>query len=757
MLSAQDLAVNSFDFTASAIKSAPPNQTFNLPLLRKHMNRNRLLVLALLLFAVGAQSQQKKEPQKNDDDVIKINANLVSVDVIVKDKKGNPVTDLKREDFTVTENGVPQKIEFFDSTLSSSTPGGQLNVNASPNEAPPAASRMSRNIISLVLDGQSTEQSNLKHVREGMLKYIQDRISPSDSVALFSISAGLHLLQPFTDDKAKLIEAVNNAASSSIVSKTAEMRDLNQDIAALRDRVAAGPDPTQPMAASPAAAASGSAAAGAMVARRVLEEYIQLRSALSAQQTRPVLAALAAICEGLRPIPGKKTLIMFSEGFVAPESLDWQVQSTVDIANRANVTIYIIDSSGLTGGAPKSGALVAASPLGAISGDNSMESRRRSAAGESVFDVTRHEGLNRQQDLLYKIALDTGGRFIKNTNDIAGGLQRIDADIRSRYTLSYRSTDQNFDSNFRKVKIEVRRPDASVMARAGYFAIPPSQIVPFSPEDRKLLANVPALEAHPTLPLAFQMNFYRSGEDFYTVPLSFEIPPSAVQFDRQGDKERLQLEVLGVIRAEGEDKILSRLGGNFGVALSPAQYESILNDNIFYRQDMQLAAGSYTIDLIVRDRLSGKAAARREKLVLPADSSEFWATQAVLSRHAEPFKQANASQDVLSEGNVQIRPSPSREFHTTDNLIIFLKLYNAGVSRDTGTPLVRVTVTLMKDGKPAMRPVDYQLMQAAPELVFAQYLKLSGLTPGKYTALIESRDLVKQKVLKQEAAFVIVP
>jgi len=327
VLSAQDLAVNSFDFTASAIKSAPPNQTFNLPLLRKHMNRNRLLVLALLLFAVGAQSQQKKEPQKNDDDVIKINANLVSVDVIVKDKKGNPVTDLKREDFTVTENGVPQKIEFFDSTLSSSTPGGQLNVNASPNEAPPAASRMSRNIISLVLDGQSTEQSNLKHVREGMLKYIQDRISPSDSVALFSISAGLHLLQPFTDDKAKLIEAVNNAASSSIVSKTAEMRDLNQDIAALRDRVAAGPDPTQPMAASPAAAASGSAAAGAMVARRVLEEYIQLRSALSAQQTRPVLAALAAICEGLRPIPGKKTLIMFSEGFVAPESLDWQVQA----------------------------------------------------------------------------------------------------------------------------------------------------------------------------------------------------------------------------------------------------------------------------------------------------------------------------------------------------------------------------------------------------------------------------------------------
>ena len=64
------------------------------------------------------------------------------------------------------------------------------------------------------------------------------------------------------------------------------------------------------------------------------------------QQTRPVLAALAAIAEGLRPVPGKKTLVLFSEGFVAPETLDWQVQSTIDIANRANVAVYIIDASG---------------------------------------------------------------------------------------------------------------------------------------------------------------------------------------------------------------------------------------------------------------------------------------------------------------------------------------------------------------------------------------------------------------------------
>jgi len=596
-------------------------------------------------------------------------------------------------------------------------------------------------------------------VREGIVKYIRERISDNDSVALFSISSGLQLRQPFTQDKAKLIAAVESAYDSSTVSKTSEAREISQNISALRDQIAGGA--TGPIAATPGAGAAGSAAAQTMIAQRMLEEYIQLRSALSTQQTRPVLAALAAICEGLRTIPGKKTLVMFSEGFVAPETLDWQVQSTIDIANRSNVAIYIIDSGGLTGGAPTSGALVAGSPLGAISAATDIEHRRRAGAGESVFDISRQEGLNRQQDLLYRISEDTGGRFLKNTNDIAGGLERIDAEIRSRYTLSYRSTDQNYDGSFRKVKIEVSRRDTNVSARPGYYAIPPSQIVPFSPDDQKLLANFANMQAHPALPLSMEVNWFRSTEDNYVVPLSFEIPPSALRFERKGDQQRLQLEVLAVVRAEGQDKILSRLGGNFDVALTKEQYESIVNDKIFYRQDAQLEAGNYTIDLMVRDRVSGRSAAKRQQLSLPGAGSDFYATDAVLSRHAEPLKQKAGNLDVFSEGNVRIRPSPSREFHAADNLIIFFKLYNAAVARETGKPLVRVTVTLIKDGQRVSRPMDYQLTDAltgpVPALTFAKYIKLTGLAPGRYSAVIESRDIAQQKVLKQEAWFVIVP
>jgi VWFA-related protein len=736
-----------------------PYQKPNLKIRRLEDFLSAVLLIAFVLAAVRLQAQDQKPNKPDDQDVIKITSNLVSLDAIVKDKKGRPVTDLKAEDFTITENGVPQKIEFFDSTLTTATVTQSANAVGSTETKPrPTATGYPRNIIALVLDGQSTELANLKHVREGMVKYIRERISDSDSVALFSISAGLQLLQTFTQDKAKLIAAVEKAYDSSTVSKTSEARGLSEDIRAMREQIAAGPELIG--GTTPGVGVSNSSAAQALIARHVLEQYIALRSTLSTQQTRPVLAALAAISEGLRSIPGKKTLVMFSQGFIASETLDWQVQSTIDIANRANVTIYIIDSAGLTGGAPTSGALVAGSPLGGISGGLELEERRRAGAGESIFDITRQEGLNRQQDLLYRISEDTGGHFIKNTNDIGGGLERIDTEIRSRYTLAYRSTDQNFDGSFRKVKIEVRRPDTSVLTRAGYYAIPPSQVVPMSPDDRKLLANFAGMAANPTLPLSVQLTSFRSREGLYVVPLAFEVAPAAIQFDQKGDKHHLQLDVLGVVRTEGEDKILTRLGGNFDVALSPDQYESISHDNIFYRQDILLAAGSYAVDLIVRDRLSGKVAAKRVKLELPIDDSSFASTEPVLSRHVEPIKPPIRA-DVFTAGNVQIRPSPSREFHSTDNLIVFLQLYNAAVSRDTGTPLVRVTLTLMKDGKQAARPIDYQLTETVsdpiPHLTFAKYIKLSGLPPAKYSALIESRDLVQQKLVRREVPFEIVP
>jgi hypothetical protein len=501
-----------------------------------------------------------------------------------------------------------------------------------------------------------------------------------------------------------------------------------------------------------------------MLAQTVLAQFIKLRTELSLQQARPVLAALAALAEGLRPIPGKKTVVLFSQGFVTPAVLDWQVQSTINLANRANVAIYIIDSAGLRAGAPASGSLVPASPLGGVSAATNQEQRIRAVGGETVFDTARQEGLSREYDILYRISGDTGGKFLKGNNDIGQGLERINDEIQSRYTLAYRSSNQNFDGTFRKVKIEVRRPDVQIVSRSGYYAIAPEEIVLLSPADKKLLAGFNEARANPGLPVFISLSAFRTRHGLYTVPVAIEVPPAAVKFDRKGDKQSMQLEVLGVLKAT-PDRMLSRLGGNFDVSLSASDYNQILNNNIFYRQDLQLMSGDYTIDVIVRDKQSGKVTARREHLVLPEPDSEFATTPVVLSRYVEPASQLPpdpaAFPDVFVHGKQLIRPSAALQFKNTDNLIMFQAVYNAANSPETGKPLVRVSVRLMKDGQPATKFFDFVLSdiqsQPVPHLMFAEYLRLANLPPGRYQAMIETKDMVTLKSTKQEASFEIVP
>ncbi|HYV14253.1 MAG TPA: VWA domain-containing protein [Pyrinomonadaceae bacterium] len=715
----------------------------------------QISVLGFLLLLTLVAHAQAQEPE----DVVKVKSNLVNIDVIVKDKKGKYVSDLKPEDFTITEDGRAQKIEFFDapSVRLELHKSGDTVAAAAPAPETATAIGPTRNYVALVLDLQNTDLTNLKPVRDGMIKYIREQVADTDAVAVLSVTNGLQMLQSFTQDKEKLIASLEKIGSPD--SKSFEQKDIAENIASLREFLNNAPTSAEGVTTT----AGGSQMARVMIARAVLAQFIRLRTALSVQQARPVLAALAAIAEGLRPIPGRKTLVLFSQGFVTPATLDWQVQSTIDIANRANTAIYIIDSAGLRAGAPNSGALVPGSPLAGVSAITSQEQRIRAVGGETVFDNVRQEGQSREYDILYRISGDTGGKFLKGNNDIGQGLERINQEIQARYTLAYRSTNQTFDGTFRKVKIEVRRPDVQIMSRSGYYAIPPEEVVLLSPGDKKLLAGFAAAEANPGLPLFVSISPFRKREGLYTVPLAIEVPPSAVKFERKADKESMQLEVLGVLKATPE-RMLSRLGGNFDVSLSADDYNQILNNNIFYRQDLELTSGEYTIDLIVRDKQSGKVAARREHFVLTEPDAEFATTPVVLSRYVEPLSQLPPNPDfadVFVHGKQLIRPSSSRQFKASDNLIMFMAVYNAANSPDTSKPLVRVTVRLMKDGQPATKFFDFVLTdvqtQPVPHLTFAEYLRLTGLAPGRYQAMIETKDMVTRKSTKQEAAFEIVP
>jgi VWFA-related protein len=702
-------------------------------------------------------AQVNKEAQKSQGETVKLETRLVTLDVIVKDKKGKYVTDLKAEDFSVFEEGVAQKVEFFSPPLGVGNDGSQpKSVDPAPPGAPDSGPA---NIISLVLDGATTDLLNFKQAQEGIIKYLRERVTDADTVALFGVANDLQLLHPFTRDKAKIIAAVEKGAALPISNKNLERGQLADRIEETRARLdrLGGAEAAQ----SASSGAQGSAGVEAMIANRVLQQFTLLRAQLSLQQARPVLAALAAICSSQRGVVGKKTIVLFSQGFVTPATLDWHAQSVIDLANQSNVAIYIIDSAGLRTGSPLSTSPVPSGPLAGVSGLASQESRIRAVGGDNVFDNVRHEGQNREYDILYRISGDTGGEFIKGANDLSKGLNRIDQEIRSRYTLAFYSANANFDGGYRKLKVEVRRPDAHVVSRSGYYAKPPGEILFLSPEDKKLLANVASAEANPALPLFVELCPFRFKGESYVVPLSLEVPVGAVKFDRKGDKHVVQFDIVGVIR-EAPGKIIARLGGGFNILLTAEQYESNRQNNIPFRQDVELAPGAYNLEIVFRDRQSGKIAAKSRELVLPALNSEFSMSGVTLSRYVEPVKKTPEAAeiiDVFNQGGVRIRPTPSREFRATDNLVVLFELYNAAAKAETGKPMVWVTLKLMKEGQPATAPMDYVLTETvttpSPHLTFAKYVKLAGLQAGKYVAIIEARDRTTQKLLTRQESFVI--
>jgi len=176
--------------------------------------------LAFLLLLTGAAHAQAQE----QEDVVKVKSNLVNIDVIVKDKKGKYISDLKAEDFTITEDGRAQKIEFFDAPVArTETRKPGETVAAAPTGAE-TSTTPPRNYVALVLDSQTTDFTNLKPVREGAIKYVREQVTDSDAVAILSVTNGLKMLQPFTQDKAKLIASIEQLGSPD--AKAFEQKDV---------------------------------------------------------------------------------------------------------------------------------------------------------------------------------------------------------------------------------------------------------------------------------------------------------------------------------------------------------------------------------------------------------------------------------------------------------------------------------------------------------------------------------------------------
>jgi VWFA-related protein len=403
---------------------------------------------------------------------LRTSSTAIVADVVVRDKKGRPVTDLRRQDFQLFEDGVLQ--EIADVTL------------VAPGERPSGGSpRGGRRVADETATG-----SLIPDVDSGAVALVFDRLSPEaraaackaahafvdtldahDLAGVFVSDLSLQTIQPYTRDKALLHHAI---ATLAVRATSTFDREAMREIATSLSAHAGEADASVPVVASAESngrpALVGGRSPDVVAAPSVSAAQHNAWEMLARdQQGYATTNALLAVATALGSLPGRKTLLLLAEGLAIPPDVLTQFHSVVATANHARVGIYTVDVAGLR--------------VHSADAETGREIRAIGNAGVEVgSDGTSQSSLallERNEDMLRKdprtslamLADETGGFLIHGTNDLARGLRGIDDDRRFHYLITYAPRNATFDGRWRTIKVKVPTRAVKIRARSGYIAL----------------------------------------------------------------------------------------------------------------------------------------------------------------------------------------------------------------------------------------------------------------------------------------------
>jgi VWFA-related protein len=435
-----------------------------------------LIAPALALVTALVQPQQALPQQpENQAPTVKANVDEVVLDLIVRDKKGKPVTDLKPDDLVITDNGVRQHLSSF-----------RLVRGSEAISQTGAATRLDplRQLRLVTLAFESLgEASQRKTAREAAVDLIKGEQGTNVFYSVVALNTRLLVLQPFTSDKAKLNTAIEKATAGSGGPKMVEESDAIQ--AQLKQLVNANGITGADQAANLLSAATTLAGTApgrggdntAPILAQVMLDMLRMDAGAASQGTRLSLEALKSLVQGLVPMPGRKSVLYFSAGMVVPPELDVMYKNVISAANRSNVTFYSVDTRGVTTYSDNSEATNQLRAAASASG-NTMTRQDGGATKNEIMaqDNAENAGRSNMQLRIRDLAEATGGFLIGESNDVRGPLHNVNEEISSYYETTYNPGIQNYDGSFRKVAVADNRKDLVIHARNGYFALPPEAV-----------------------------------------------------------------------------------------------------------------------------------------------------------------------------------------------------------------------------------------------------------------------------------------
>ena len=684
------------------------------------------LVAAVLGATVGAAPQQAQRAQG----VVQTGVQAVLVDIVVHDKKGEPVRDLKESDFHITEDGVPQKIASFTAVMEGARPAASsppaTSLASTPMIAPVSEGPI---VTALVFDRLSAESR--KRAVHSAQEYFGAKDEAPGYVGLFSIDLALSPFAPFTRDIHALREGLNRMAERATSDYNgAENRDKAAQLEQAADAI------SQTTAQQEASAGRGGSNVGtgtgdAMLAQmqaNIIRDYDALEREQSGYATTD---GLFAIIEQMRRLPGRKSLVLFSEGIALPPAVQRLFLGVTDAANRANVAIYTMDAAGLRTLSDQ--AAIRDQVNKAASGGSGILGGGKTGSGALTKSLEYNEDVLRQdpRNGLSGLAKDTGGAAFDSTNNLRQGFDRIESDQHNYYLLGYTPTNDKLDGKFRTIDVKVTRPGVSVSSRKGYFAVRDSGGAPVNSWEAPALG---LLEATP-VPNAFPVRagsflFPESARpglapvivDFKTAPLSF--------FD-SGDGKTYASDFAVIVRfLDGQNNVVKKVSQHYEVKGPIADTERAKQGEVVFYREPNLPPGVYTMETIVYDNPSGKASVRFATVDVPkVDATGLRVSSLILTGRAEKVPEQDRRKDnPLLVNDVLVYPNLGEPVSkSAKELGFYFTVYPArGAAPDA-------VLDLLSNGKAIGHlPLALGAADASGRIQEAGRLPIDQLAPGTY-------------------------
>lgn len=711
------------------------------------MKKFTFALITCLLTAISIFAQQTAPtPPADEDDVVRITTQLVQLDAIVTDDKGNHVTNLTADDFEILQDGKAQKITNLTYVQTVAPDASVPTVTQKIAKGvipPPSKARISENgrLLTFIVDNCNTSWTSMYAIREGLVKFVEKQMLPNDAVAIYQTRGGASLLQQFTSDKEQLLRIIRKVNWIPGGGCDNNIDLFEQSRADVTIKARAGGEKSFE---SPETRAR----------REAAEDFRQ------EAQTVGIVGVMNYVVRGLERIPGRKVVFLLSDGITLfsrsgdSTGVRAVLRDLTDLANRASVVFNTIAAFGVD-----SGELIGA-------GDEVLPDPPNPAnpSGTDRLAGARRDQLLRSEDGMRILADDTGGKFYKSNNFLDVPVRRALNLEKGYYLLAYQPDEETFKGKkFNKIEIKLKRPELKIASRAGFIGRTDEETKPKArPGDGGLYEAL--VSPLPETGLSLQLTAFftnTGGENFVRSMLHLNGNDITFVDLPNGDKKAV-FDIVAVTLNE-KNVVIDDFNRTHSVTVPVSAIPTIKQNGLIYSVDVPVKKeGTYYYRVAVRDVNSKMLGSVSQVIQVPnLKKDRIFLSGLMLSlidingKFTVPSI-INASKPISAANSTAI--PAIRQFRRGMFLAYSYTLYNVALDKATGKPNLTVQVNIYRDGK-LVTEGKAETAQFEPQTDWARvndygYLRLKPtMEPGDYILQVIVRDTLSNQAASQWVDF----